>query len=140
MHKIAPSDLKAVIDPHPDLTGVTVKEVVNRTSVDGCRGMFSIAEFAPGGCHQLHRHPASDQISYLMAGVGEHLTADGPIAVQTGDTVHIPRNEWHGFHNTGQEKAVLLSMYSPAAHLSEAGYETFDSSTASTQRQSEPST
>ena len=35
------------------------------------------------------------------------------------------KNTWHGFRNTGLGSAVLLSIYSPAAQLSDAGYESF---------------
>jgi quercetin dioxygenase-like cupin family protein len=125
MQKINIANVPLVPSSHPDLSGVSVRDVINRNTVDTHRGMLSIAEFAPGGFHQLHRHDASSQISYLLSGKGEHLTENGPVALKAGDATFVPKNTWHGFRNTGADKAVLLSIYSPAALLADAGYETF---------------
>jgi quercetin dioxygenase-like cupin family protein len=125
MKKVILAEVPAVTDSHPDLKGVSVKTVIDRQTVGAHRGMMSIAEFAPGGNHKLHRHSESGQISYLLSGSGEHLTCNGAVPLKAGDATYAPRNTWHGFRNTGREKAVLLSIYSPAAVLSEAGYETY---------------
>ena len=125
MQKVKITDVPLVASTHPDLTGVSVRDVINRNTVETHRGMLSIAEFAPGGFHKLHRHDASSQISYLLSGKGEHLTENGPVALRAGDATHVPKNTWHGFRNSGTDKAVLLSIYSPASHLADAGYETF---------------
>jgi quercetin dioxygenase-like cupin family protein len=125
MKKIILTDVPAVTDPHPDLSGVGVKNVIDRNTVGAHRGMLSIADFAPGGWHALHRHHASGRICYLLSGQGEHLTSHGPVSIRAGDASYIRRNEWHGFRNTGTEEAVLVSIYSPAARLPDAGYETF---------------
>lgn len=125
MQKIRLADVPLTPAAHPDLVGVSARDVINRETVGSHRGMLSIAEFAPGGFHKLHRHPAAAQISYLLSGQGEHLTENGPVLVKSGDATYVPRNAWHGFRNTGTGKAVLLSIYSPAAHMSAAGYESF---------------
>jgi quercetin dioxygenase-like cupin family protein len=125
MQRVKIADVPLMTSIHADLTGVAVRDIINRNTVDAHRGMLSIAEFAPGGFHKLHRHDASSQISYLLSGKGEHLTENGPIALKAGDAVYVPKNTWHGFRNISTNKAVLLSIYSPVAHLADAGYETF---------------
>lgn len=125
MKKVKIADIQAVTDAHPDLAGVSVKALINRDTVGAHRGMLSIADFAPGGSHQLHRHDASAQISYLLAGTGEHLTQNGPIQIKAGDAIYTAKNEWHGFRNTGKDKATLVTIYSPVSHLMDAGYETY---------------
>jgi quercetin dioxygenase-like cupin family protein len=125
MQKVKISDIPLIPSTHPDLSGVSVRDIINRNTVATHRGMLSIAEFVPGGFHKLHRHDAASQISYLLSGKGEHLTENGPVAIKAGDATYVPKNTWHGFRNTGTDKAVLLSIYSPAAQLSEAGYETY---------------
>ena len=125
MKKIVLAQIASVPATNPDLIGVTVKTVIDRVSVGAHRGMLSIAEFAPGGYHKLHRHSDSAQISYLLSGRGAHLTENGPVNLKAGDATYVPANTWHGFSNLGVEKAVLLSIYSPAAGLIEAGYESF---------------
>lgn len=125
MKKVRLAELPAVADSHPDMKGVSVRTVIDRRTVGAHRGVMSIAEFAPGGSHQLHRYTHSGQISYLLNGRGEHLTCNGAVPLKPGDATYAPQNTWHGFRNTGPEKAVLVSIYSPAATLSEAGYETY---------------
>ncbi len=50
--------------------------------------------------------------------MGEDDVAMGP-----GDTVFVPRNEYHGFRNTSDaETAVMVWYYAGAASLDEAGY------------------
>jgi quercetin dioxygenase-like cupin family protein len=125
MRKVRIAEVPLVPSSSPDLSGVSVRDLINRDTVGARRGMLSIAHFSPGGYHLLHRHPASAQISYLISGRGEHLTENGPVAIRAGDATHIPKNTWHGFRNTGPTEAVLLSIYSPAAQLADAGYETY---------------
>jgi quercetin dioxygenase-like cupin family protein len=123
--RIIVADVPAVISSNPDLTDVAVRNLIDRSSVNARCGMLSIAEFAPRGCHKLHRHHASAQISYLISGEGEHLTENGAVAINAGDATYVPCNSWHGFRNTGCDSALLLSAYSPAADLAAAGYESY---------------
>ena len=125
MIKVSLATTAAVRDSHPDLDRASVKQLINRASVGSQRGMLSLAEFEPGGSHKLHRHPLAGQISYLLSGSGEHLTEYGPVPLRAGDATYAPKNEWHGFRNSGSTPAVLVSLFSPAAEPSEAGYETF---------------
>jgi quercetin dioxygenase-like cupin family protein len=125
MQKVRLADIPAIPSDNPDLKGVKVQTVLDRQTVGAHRGMLSIAEFAPGGYHTLHRHAHSAQISYLLSGQGEHLTENGPVWMRAGDATYVPPQTWHGFYNRGSEPAFLLSMYSPAADLCDAGYESF---------------
>ena len=125
MHKIRLTDVPLIPSDHPDLANVAVRTIISRDANPAHRGLLSIAEFAPGGYHKLHRHAHSAQISYLPSGKGEHLTENGPVSMRAGDTTYVASNTWHGFRNTGSDKALLLSMYSPAATLTDAGYEAF---------------
>ena len=125
MKKVTLAETPAVGSVHPDLSGASVKQLINRSTVGSHRGMLSVAEFEPGGMHKLHRHPHAAQISYLMSGTAEHLTENGPVSIKSGDMVYSEKNEWHGFRNSGTSPAVLVTLYSPSAELAECGYESF---------------
>ncbi len=60
-----------------------------------------------------------------LNGEGEYLTVNGPVPVKPGDTTFAPAGEWQGFRNTGSGKAVLVTLYSPAAALQDCGYKTY---------------
>ena len=126
MKKIALSTTPSISDIHPDLTKGSVKLLINEDTVRSHRGMLSLTEFEPGGQHRLHRHPHTQQITYLLSGVGEALTVNGPVPLKAGDAVLSKRNAWHGFRNPGDEKAVIVSVYGPAALPAQSGYETYE--------------
>ena len=77
----------------------------------------SVVNFAPGARTMLHRH-TSDQLLYVVSGIGQVGDAIAQQIVSTGDTILIPANtdHWHGAGDTG----------SPMSHLTvtRAGSET----------------
>jgi quercetin dioxygenase-like cupin family protein len=125
LRKVSIADIPVEKTSHPDLHGAKVRQVINRNTVGSHRGMLTMTDFEPGGAHKLHRHPNSEQVSYLLRGTAQHLTASGPVDISAGDAVYVPPNEWHGFQNNGADTAVLLSLYSRAAAPGEPGYDSF---------------
>ncbi|MDP6606698.1 MAG: cupin domain-containing protein [Dehalococcoidia bacterium] len=77
----------------------------------------SVVQFAPGALAGWHQH-TSDQILYVVGGIGKVGNREGDHVITAGDCVVVPAGEehWHGAHDTG----------SPMAHLSimKAGSET----------------
>lgn len=77
----------------------------------------AIVSFAAGARTKLHRH-TSDQLLYIVSGIGGVGDASGEHVVSVGDTILIPANtdHWHGAGDTG----------SPMSHLTvqAAGSET----------------
>jgi mannose-6-phosphate isomerase-like protein (cupin superfamily) len=43
-----------------------------------------------------------------------------------GEVVFVPRNDYHGFENTGSEPVYMIWGYAGAASLEEAGYIRYD--------------
>jgi quercetin dioxygenase-like cupin family protein len=88
---------------------------------------FTLAQstFAPGqGCHALHRHSNAAEVFYVWSGQGVHLTEDGTEhRLCAGDLAYVPRNEWHGFRNTGRSPVRALFAYLGANSRESAGYE-----------------
>lgn len=125
MKKVTLAEAPALPQTQPDLKGASVQELISHRTVGSQRGSLFITTFTPGGNHVLHRHTTSGQISYLLHGVGEHLTENGPVPLSAGDVTFARKGEWHGFRNVGDEPAVLVSLYSPAGDLASTGYETY---------------
>lgn len=69
----------------------------------------SVVQFAPGARTKPHRH-TSDQVLYVVAGIGKVGDADGEHVISAGDAVLIPAgtDHWHGAGDTT----------SPMAHIS----------------------
>ena len=68
-----------------------------------------VVQFGPGARAGWHRH-TSDQVLYVVSGIGKVGERGAEHVVSAGDCVVVPAGEdhWHGAHDTG----------SPMSHLS----------------------
>jgi quercetin dioxygenase-like cupin family protein len=97
--------------------------LITRETVGSDTTVFGIAVFPPGAKHDIHRHPKAEETEYIIEGSGIARVGDDDVALGAGEIVFVPRNEWHGFHNTSTtERAVMVWCYAGAASLAEAGY------------------
>lgn len=68
----------------------------------------------PGRAHQFHRHPAMEEIIYVLSGTAEQWVGQECRTLGAGDTAHIPRDVVHGTYNCGSDPLVFLAILSPA--------------------------
>ena len=68
----------------------------------------------PGRAHQFHRHPAMEEIIYVVSGTAEQWVDREQRLLGPGDTAHIPTNVVHGTYNAGADTLVFLAILSPA--------------------------
>jgi len=109
----------------PGWNDMDVRWLVTRQTVGATETVFGIAYFAPGARHDVHRHEHAEEVEYLIAGSGIARVGRDDVVMRAGDAVFVPRNDYHGFHNTSAtETAVMAWCYAGAASLDEAGYVT----------------
>lgn len=68
----------------------------------------------PGKAHQFHRHPAMEEIIYVVSGTAEQWVDREKRILKAGDSAHIPRDVVHGTYNAGKDTLVFLAILSPA--------------------------
>jgi quercetin dioxygenase-like cupin family protein len=68
----------------------------------------------PGKAHAFHRHPAMEEILYVVSGRAEQWVDKQSRLLGPGEIAHIPKNVVHGTYNTGDETLVFLAILSPA--------------------------
>lgn len=68
----------------------------------------------PGTGHAFHRHPAMEEIIYVLSGQAEQWVGRESRRLGPGDMAHIPKNDVHGTYNAGDETLVILAILSPA--------------------------
>jgi quercetin dioxygenase-like cupin family protein len=68
----------------------------------------------PGTGHAFHRHPAMEEIIYVISGRAEQWVDMVSRSLGPGDIAHIPRDVVHGTYNAGDEPLVFLAILSPA--------------------------
>lgn len=76
------------------------------TSQDFLSGVIS---FAAGARTRMHTH-TSDQLLYVVSGIGEVGTREEQHVITAGDVVIIPAGEphWHGAGDTGSPMSHLM--------------------------------
>jgi quercetin dioxygenase-like cupin family protein len=105
-----------------DEAGMAVRWIVTRDTVGARHHVVGLTVFQPGAQHHPHRHPNAEEAQYLIKGQGLARVGDTDIEQREGDTVFVPRNEWHGFTATGSDETIMIWTYGGAASLDEAGY------------------
>lgn len=69
----------------------------------------------PGAGHAFHRHPAMEEIIYVVSGEAEQWVDRSSRRLGPGDIAHIPVDVVHGTYNAGDDTLVFLAILSPAA-------------------------
>lgn len=86
-----------------------------RPGLTDAKGLLLVrVRMPPGQGHAFHRHPAMEEIIYVVSGRAEQWVDRASRPLGPGESAHIPRDVVHGTYNTGDETLVLLAILSPA--------------------------
>ena len=67
-----------------------------------------------GKAHKFHRHPAMEEIIYVVSGKAEQWVGQEYRLLGPGEAAHIPTDVVHGTYNAGETELVFLAILSPA--------------------------
>jgi quercetin dioxygenase-like cupin family protein len=98
--------------PHLGLVGDTYTILISGDDTNGAYTLIDM-HVPPGGGPPPHRHDFEEMFTVLEGQVeltfrGETLTA------RAGETINVPANAPHGFHNAGADASRLLCLCAPA--------------------------
>lgn len=68
----------------------------------------------PGKAHEFHRHPAMEELIYVLEGKAEQWVGREKRILTAGEMAHIPRDVVHGTYNAGSTTLRFLAILSPA--------------------------
>lgn len=91
----------------------TLKWMATPEVNDSERFSAGVVNLEPGKGHDIHTHPDSDEILYIISGEGEQTVAEDTREVGPGEMIYIPAGVEHGTINTGWETLQLLAVYAP---------------------------
>jgi len=91
----------------------TLKWMATPDVNDSERFSAGVVQLEPGKGHELHTHPDSDEILYVIGGEGEQTVDEDTREVGPGEMVYVPAGVEHGTTNTGWETMQLLAVYAP---------------------------
>jgi quercetin dioxygenase-like cupin family protein len=114
-----PTRSRAVARPDdPDLLHLAVvgDTYTILLSAEQTNGRFALIDMLipAGGGPTPHRHDFQECFRVLEGSVEVTLRADPPVRLRAGDTVNIPANAVHSFHNGADVPARLLCTAAPA--------------------------
>ena len=106
---VEPDDVSTQVFDWGTLKWMTTPEVNGSE-----RFSAGVVQLDPGTGHDLHTHPDSEEILYVVGGTGEQ-SVDGDVReVSAGEMIYVPAGIEHGTINTGWETMTLLAVYAPA--------------------------
>jgi quercetin dioxygenase-like cupin family protein len=90
-------------------------EWLSRPGLTDADGLLLVrVKMPPGKAHQFHRHPALEEIIYVVSGTAEQWVGEERRLLGPGDSAHIPRDVVHGTYNAGATTLEFLAILSPA--------------------------
>lgn len=88
---------------------------LSRAGLTAADQLMLVRVVMPRGCaHQFHRHPAMEEIIYVISGVAEQWVEQTSRRLTVGEMAHIPRDVVHGTYNAGDDTLIFLAILSPA--------------------------
>jgi len=92
-----------------------VHDWISRTGLTDAKHLMLVRVAMPAGkAHPFHRHPAMEEIIYVISGKAEQWVGQEKCVLGSGDSAHIPMDVVHGTYNVGTEELVFLAILSPA--------------------------
>jgi quercetin dioxygenase-like cupin family protein len=102
---------EAVVEPSP----WGPHEWLSRAGLTAAEQLMLVRVTMPAGKgHAFHRHPAMEEIIYVVSGEAEQWVDRFARRLGPGDTAHIPRDVVHATYNAGAGELVFLAILSPA--------------------------
>jgi mannose-6-phosphate isomerase-like protein (cupin superfamily) len=93
--------------------GSEIRSILDRTNSTARNQSLAEATLPPGAATESQLHPASEEVYYVLRGVGRMTLGTERRAVGRGDGILIPPGTPHTIENVGQEPLVFLCCCAP---------------------------
>lgn len=105
-----------VVDAFTTKDGSTIREILAPANSSGTIVHQSLAEatLAPGAATEAHFHPITEEIYYILRGIGRMQIATELREVGPSDAIAIPPGSPHRITNHGNTDLVFLCCCAPA--------------------------
>ncbi|MFF2546539.1 cupin domain-containing protein [Kitasatospora sp. NPDC058063] len=97
------------------LAGDTCTITATADDTNGALG-FAKAVVPPGGGAIPHAHGREEEAFYVLSGDFDVVNGDEIVKAGPGDLLFVPRDDRHGFTNTGDLPGRLLTFIMPGGH------------------------
>ncbi|WP_405970462.1 cupin domain-containing protein [Streptomyces sp. NBC_00988] len=97
------------------MAGDTTTVKISAAQTGGAVGVLETS-VPPGSGALPHAHGREEEVFYVLSGDFDFVNGDKIIQVGPGDLLFVPRGNRHGFTNTGDLPAKLLTFIMPGGH------------------------
>ncbi|MDB6033383.1 MAG: Cupin 2 conserved barrel domain protein [Verrucomicrobiales bacterium] len=98
---------------HGDYPWCHVELMCNPETVGAGKLLLVRATMPAGEAHNFHKHPAREEIIYVIEGQAEQWVGEQKRLLKPGEMAHIPANLPHATFNPGPGTLVFLAILSP---------------------------
>ncbi len=96
-----------------DIKEFNSDKFLKKNPLDTDKKVFNAFYFKPRQILPFHKHPATDELFYIVEGVGQFTVGNESVIVSPTSTVYGPANVFHGLVNSGQKEMVVISVQAP---------------------------
>ena len=96
-----------------DIRQFDKKDLLKKVPLDTDKIVFNVYFLEPRQILNLHKHPESDEMFYIVEGRGQFTLGNEQIMVDSGSAVYGPTNTPHGIVNSGSKEMVVISVQAP---------------------------
>jgi len=96
-----------------DIKEFNTDKLMKKVPFDTDKLIFNTYYFKPRQVLPLHKHPAADELFYIVEGVGEFTVGSNSTTVGPTSAVYGPADVFHGLVNSGNTDLVLISIQAP---------------------------
>jgi oxalate decarboxylase/phosphoglucose isomerase-like protein (cupin superfamily) len=100
--------------------GGSIKRMFNPETVGAENMTFSVGYFYPGEGLKSHTHPESEEVYYVIRGVGKVFLGEEREAMEIKPdmAIYIPPGTVHGVQNTGDDRLIICFFVAPGKEKS----------------------
>jgi mannose-6-phosphate isomerase-like protein (cupin superfamily) len=99
--------------PFTTKDGSEIRSILDRTNSSAGNQSLAEATLLPGAATETHRHPMTEEIYYILRGVGCMTVGTEQREIGPGDGILIPPGMRHTIQNIGPEPLVFLCCCAP---------------------------
>lgn len=94
--------------------GSEIRSILDRTNSSAKNQSLAEATLPPGARTEPHVHPRTEEVYYILRGLGRMTVGTDERQVGPGDGILIPPGARHTIRNVGAEPLVFLCCCAPA--------------------------
>ncbi|PKN01447.1 MAG: hypothetical protein CVU77_04935 [Elusimicrobia bacterium HGW-Elusimicrobia-1] len=89
------------------------EKLLKKVPLETDKIVFNNFFLKPGQILPFHKHPATDELFYIVEGAGEFTVGDEQTAAGPTAAVYGPAGVYHGVVNSGDKDMVMISVQGP---------------------------